>query len=99
MQRRTLLKLLTAGLGGVFSLILGIPAIAYIIDPRHKKAKRADFKRVARLSELPKPKDKLPVPYQAVISDTRRDAWTIHPEEVIGRVWLLRMDDQQVEAF
>jgi menaquinol-cytochrome c reductase iron-sulfur subunit len=99
MERRTLLKTLTMGIGALFSAIMGIPAIAYIIDPRHRKAPPGEFKRVARLADLPLPENGVPVPVQAVISNIRRDAWTLHPEEVVGRVWLVRKNDKDVAAF
>jgi Rieske Fe-S protein len=33
-----------------------------------------------------------------VIRDTRRDAWTLHPDDVTGRVWLIRRG-ASIEAF
>ncbi len=39
------------------------------------------------------------VPKQVVIRAVRRDAWTLHPNDVIGRVWLVRRKDGQVDAF
>jgi Rieske Fe-S protein len=30
------------------------------------------------------------VPRQGVIRDVRRDAWTLHPNDVIGRVWVIK---------
>lgn len=94
-----LLKFWTVALGGVVTALLGVPGVAYIIDPRRRSAPPRGFRRVARLSELPKPRDGRPVPVQVVISDARRDAWTVHPEEVVGRVWLLRQADDSVVAF
>lgn len=93
-SRRTFLKMITNALGGLFALALGIPAVAYLIDPRNRAAAQGDFKTVARLSELP-----LDTPQQVVIRDVSRDAWTIHPNEVVGRVWLIRRDKDKVEAF
>jgi Rieske Fe-S protein len=93
-SRRTFLKMITHALGGLFALVLGIPAIAYLIDARNRAAAQGDFKTVARLSELP-----LNSPQQVVIRDVSRDAWTIHPNEVIGRVWLIRRANDKVEAF
>jgi menaquinol-cytochrome c reductase iron-sulfur subunit len=93
-SRRTFLKVATNALGGLFALVLGIPAIAYLIDARNRAAAQSEFKTVARLSELP-----LDTPQQVVIRDVRRDAWTIHPSDVIGRVWLIRRDKDKVEAF
>ncbi len=94
MERRSFLKWLTNALGALFGIVLGIPAIAYLIDARNRPAPTGDFKTVARLSELP-----VGVPHQVVIRDVRRDAWTLHPNDVIGRVWLIRRDQEKVEAF
>jgi menaquinol-cytochrome c reductase iron-sulfur subunit len=93
-SRRTFLKVITSGLGGLFGLVLGFPAVAFLIDARNRAAASSDFKSVARLSDLP-----LNTPQQMVIRDVSRDAWTIHPSDVIGRVWLIRRDKNQVEAF
>ncbi len=72
----------------------GIPAIAYLIDPRNRPAPAGDFKTVGRLSDL-----KLETPQQVVIRDVRWDAWTLHPNDVIGRVWLVRRGQDQVDAY
>src|SRR5438309_4969730 len=93
-NRRSLLKWATHGLGALFGAVLGIPAIAYVIDARNRPAPDSDFRTVARLSELHKG-----VPHQVVIRDVRRDAWTLHPSDVIGRVWLLRREGDKVDAF
>ncbi len=93
-SRRSFLKLATNALGGLFALVLGIPAIAYLIDARNRAAAQTDFKPVARLAELP-----LNQPQQVVIRDVRRDAWTVEPNQVVGRVWLIRRDKDNVEAF
>src|SRR5207244_2924975 len=93
-NRRRLLKRAVHGLGARFGAVLGIPALAYLIDARNRPAPDNDFKTVARLSDLPVGK-----PQQVVIRDIRRDAWTLHPNDVVGRVWLVRRDGSQVEAF
>ncbi len=98
--RRTLIKRMMAGLSALFALLLGFPAIAYLIDPRNRRTVKSDFQRVARLSELPKPgADGRAVPRQFVIRELRRDAWTLHPDSIVGRVWLMRGGDDRVRAF
>lgn len=42
-------------------------------------------RRVARLKDLPVGK-----PVAVPIIGAREDAWTVHPDEVLGRVWLVR---------
>jgi Rieske Fe-S protein len=93
-DRRSVLRWAIHGLGGLFAILLGVPAVAYLIDARNRPARQAGFRTVAKLDELEVGKPKL-----AVISDSRRDAWTLYPNDVVGRVWLIRRDNNQVEAF
>jgi Rieske Fe-S protein len=65
-----------------------------LIDPRNRPTPDNEFKTVARLSDLPIGK-----PQQVVIRDISRDAWTLHPNDVIGRIWLVRRGENQVDAF
>ena len=92
--RRSFLKWATHGLGTLFGLLLGFPALAYLIDARNRKAPDSDFKTVARLGDLQED-----VPKQVIIRDVRRDAWTLHPNDVVGRVWLVRRQGDQVDVF
>ncbi len=94
MERRALLKWATNGLGALFGLVLGIPAIAYLLDPRNRSAGSGEFRPVAKLSELP-----INEPHQVVIRAPRQDAWTAHADDVIGRVWLIRRDEKTVDAY
>ena len=94
MDRRAFLKWATHGLGVVFGAVIGVPAIAYLIDPRNRPAPPSGFRDVARLSEL-----QVNMPHQVVIRDIRSDAWTLHPNDEIGRVWLIKRDDKTVDAF
>jgi Rieske Fe-S protein len=93
-DRRTFLKWLTQGLGALFGLILGVPAVAYLIDARNRPAPKGGMRRVAKLTDL-----EIGKPRQFVIHDIRRDAWTLHPDDVVGRVWLIRRDQKNVDAF
>lgn len=86
--RRTFLKWLTHGLSAAFAATIGAPAAVFLIDPRNRPAPPGEFKTVARLSEL-----KEGVPFEAVVRQIRRDAWTLHPNDIIGRVWLIRKGD------
>jgi Rieske Fe-S protein len=78
------LKWGTNVLGGLFGVTIGVPAIGYLADPRNRPAPPGEFRRVALFGELEEN-----VPKAAVIRDIRRDAWTLHPDDVIGRVWLI----------
>lgn len=101
MERRTFLRWATHGLGAVFATVLGVPAVVYLIDPRNRPARQRDFRSTGvRTAELA-----VNVPKETVIRETTRDAWTLHPDEVVGRVWLVRREGQdaqgrpKVEAF
>jgi Rieske Fe-S protein len=94
MERRSFLKFLTRCLGAAFAATLGVPALMYFLDPRNRGARASAFKPVAKLSDL-----KVNVPFEAIIRESRRDAWTLHPSDVVGRVWLLRRDEKTVDAF
>jgi Rieske Fe-S protein len=83
------------GLGAVFAAVLGFPAITYLIDARNRPARDSALRPVARLSDLPR----VNVPKEFVIRESRRDAWTLHPDVEIGRVWLIRREDNAVDAF
>lgn len=93
-DRRSFLRWAIHGLSGLFAVVLGIPAVAFLIDGRNRAARQTDFRTVARLDELELNKPKL-----AVVTASRRDAWTVYPNDVIGRVWLIRRENNQVEAF
>jgi Rieske Fe-S protein len=93
-NRRTFLKWATHGLGALFALLLGVPGVAYLIDARNRPAPKRGPRRVAKLSEL-----EIGKPKQVVIRDVRSDAWTLHPNDVVGRVWLVRQDKDKVDAF
>jgi Rieske Fe-S protein len=99
MERRTFMRWAVHGLGAVFGAVLGVPAVVYLIDPRNRPAPERDFRPVAKYLELTEDE-----PKEVVIREARRDAWTLHPDEVVGRVWLVRKPDdpsgnKKVEAF
>jgi Rieske Fe-S protein len=93
-DRRSFLRWAVHGLGALFGVVLGVPAAAFLIDGRNRAAAAGGFKRVARLSELAPGQ-----PRQFVIRETRRDAWTLYPNEVVGRVFLIRRDADRVDAY
>jgi Rieske Fe-S protein len=82
------------GLGALFAAVLGVPAIAYLIDARNRPARAGAFKPVARLSDL-----KIGEPTEAVVAETSTDAWTLYPNDLVGRVWLIRRDQKTVDAY
>jgi len=94
MQRRTFLEWTINGLGALFAAVLGVPAVAFLIDARNRPTRQNGFRTVARLNELQQD-----VPREIVIRETRRDAWNLHPDDIVGRVWLVRRPGNEVDAF
>ena len=96
-DRRSFLTWATHGLGAIFAAIIGVPAALYLADPRNRRVGASDFRLVdgVRLSEV----DQAPV--QGVLRDVRVDAWTLHPDDVIGRVWVVRdpHDRERIRVF
>jgi menaquinol-cytochrome c reductase iron-sulfur subunit len=86
-NRRTFLDWAIHGIGALFAVVFGAPAVAYLIDPRNRPSPAGDFRPVAgvKLSEIGA------APVQGVIRNVRRDAWTLYPSDVIGRVWIHRV--------
>jgi menaquinol-cytochrome c reductase iron-sulfur subunit len=82
------------GLSALYAAVLGIPAVVFLVDPRNRTAPLGEFKNVARLSELD-----VGVPKQVVVRNIRFDSWALHPNDILGRVWLLRRDPATVDAF
>ncbi|MCC6418543.1 MAG: Rieske 2Fe-2S domain-containing protein [Gemmataceae bacterium] len=98
MERRTFLRWAVHGMGAVFGAVLGIPALIYLIDPRNRPTRERGYRSVARYKDL------VPgVPTEVVIRESVQDAWTVHPDVVVGRVWLVRRstgaESPRVEAF
>ena len=72
----------------------GVPAAAYVFGKRHaEEESEGGFKTVALFGEL-----REGVPQLVVIRNQRRDAWTLHPNDVLGRAFLVRRGET-VEAF
>ena len=45
-ERRSFLRWAIHGMGALFAAILGIPALAYLADARHRKAQDRSFRPV-----------------------------------------------------
>jgi menaquinol-cytochrome c reductase iron-sulfur subunit len=86
-SRRSFLKWATNGLGAIFAAIFGVPIVCYLIDPRNRPNPPSALRPVrgVRLSEVTGD-----MPVQGVLRDVRRDAWTLYPNDVLGRVWICR---------
>jgi Rieske Fe-S protein len=85
-HRRSFLEFALFGIGAIFSTILGIPIVSYVIDPRNRTGPASSFKLVEsiKLDDLA-----VGVPRQGALRDTRTDGWNLYPNDVIGRVWVV----------
>jgi Rieske Fe-S protein len=90
-------------LGGLMSLVVAVPGVAYLLDPILRKSKAEttssenDFKPLASLAEL-----EVGVPKAFQVIDAHTDAWVRYPEAPIGTVWLIRNPEgakEPVTAF
>jgi Rieske Fe-S protein len=85
-DRRSLLAWAVTGLGAIFTAVLGAPVALYLIDPCNRKGGGSDFRAV---DMIPLTDLRQNVPVQGVLRSVRRDAWTLHPNDVLGRVWVV----------
>ena len=95
-ERRSFLQWAIHGMGALFSAIIGIPAVAYIIDGRNRPARVSGMRTVdgVKYSEL-----RVGEPKQGILRNIRQDAWTLHPNDVIGRVWIVKKADGTLDIF
>lgn len=94
MRRRTLLKCVSGWLGAICAAVVGVPGISFVLETLRRSNSNGDVtRRVARLKDLPVGK-----PIAVSIVGARQDAWTIHANEVLGRVWLVRRDGEVPEG-
>lgn len=99
MNRRDFYRFGTLTLGGLVSLALAVPGVAYLLDPilGKKKEQEGGFEELTTLSRL-----KVGVPEVFPIIEERQDAWVKYPREPVGSVWLIRQPagaKQEVLAF
>ncbi len=95
MQRRNLLKWMSAALSTACASVIAVPGVKYLLATVQREGGQAvPPQRIARLNDLP-----VGEPVEAAITGRRRDAWSIYPEEAVGRVWLIRRsEDDASEA-
>src|SRR5262249_26324971 len=85
MNRRAALRLATSLLRSLITLVLAVPALAYIVSPLRKRNRDNSFATLTRLSQL-----EAGVPRSFAIIEDRHDAWVKYPREPVGAVWLVR---------
>jgi quinol---cytochrome c reductase iron-sulfur subunit, bacillus type len=98
-DRRSFLRWATHGLGAIFAAVLGTPVVLYLIDPRNRKGEPSEYRLVdgVRLDDE-RLQGNNPLPVQGVIRAVRLDGWTLHPNDVLGRVWVIK-DAAAPEGF
>ena len=96
MQRRGLIKLVTAAIAGALGVAIAIPAAIVLGHPVRRRTVFGGDEPidVATLSELP---DGVPT-RKTVRASTLRDAWAAFSNVTLGAVWLVRRGEK-VEAF
>ena len=96
MQRRDFFKLVFGMCTGAIAAIVGIPVVAAFLDPTrrptviHGKGPKA-FGRVSDLV--------VGTPCKLDVIDDSRDAWDRTQAQPIGAVWLVRRQEQKVDAY
>src|SRR3954454_22482046 len=90
MDRRSAFKGISGLLAAASGLMVGIPGIGFFLTGvLRSSGRKALVQRVARLRNLAPGK-----PVQVPLVGERQDGWTSHAQEVIGRVWLLRGNEE-----
>ncbi|MCA9100680.1 MAG: Rieske (2Fe-2S) protein [Pirellulales bacterium] len=93
--RRVWLKFTCRTLTLGYAALMLIPGVRFLVDPLMRRStQNSEARRVARLDDL---QPNVPRPF--AIKGSRLDAWTLYPEETLGRVFLVRRDGDTVEAF
>jgi menaquinol-cytochrome c reductase iron-sulfur subunit len=92
MNRRRMLQWLSGVIAAGCAAIVAIPGAAYVwATVRRRETSATIVRRVAPLEVL-----RVGQPVVLALSGSRQDAWTLYPEELIGRVWLVRRSDPSI---
>jgi Rieske Fe-S protein len=84
--RRSFLKWISSLLAAGVAAIVGVPTVSFAIGSlRRRGSSEATLRKVARLGDLPQDR-----PVMIPIIGDLEDAWTVYPNEPIGRVWVSR---------
>ena len=102
MNRRTFLEGLSRSLALLWTGVLVVPGVRYVMASiRREESTGATARRVARLADLPVGR-----PVSVAITGSRQDAWTTYPDQPLGQIWLIRRDsessdptDVQIDAY
>lgn len=89
MQRRTFLIWISRALKASIAALVAIPGVQYVRNTLRADASVTNpRRRIVRWQDL-----RPGAPMQFSIYGERRDAWHVEPQQVIGRVWLVRQPD------
>lgn len=90
MNRRQVLQWMSGAIGTACTAVVAVPGVSYVLATvRKRDVSAAVFRRVAPLAAL------LPgQPAVMALTGSRSDAWTTYPQELVGRVWLVRQHDE-----
>jgi menaquinol-cytochrome c reductase iron-sulfur subunit len=69
-SRRDFIKGTTAAIGGFIAVVLGVPAVAYMIDPARKSGGKESSVKVGKLEEIP-----VGTPYPFSFTLTKVNGW------------------------
>ena len=86
--RRDFLGLATTALGGMLTLMLAVPGLAYFLSPLRRRGEVGAFHTLTRLKEL-----EVGVPRSFAVVEERTDSWVKYPREPVGSIWLVRQPD------
>lgn len=90
--RKGFLELVTWAVGGLISLAMGIPAVAYIIGPAVQKGEEQDW---IRLGSTTKVEMGTPTLFKTTIQ--RQNGWMVNEEEISA--FILTEDDRDYVAL
>ena len=89
MNRRMALTWLSRILAVACAALVAVPGASFVIATvKRRKGDGPITQRVARLNDLTPGQ-----PFEAPIVASWHDAWIVHPEQPVGRVWLVRRTD------
>ncbi len=94
MQRRNFLIWISRAMGSAIAALVALPGMQYVWNTlQADTAVSHTRRRIVRWKDL-RPGE----PVQFSIYGERRDAWHVEPQQVIGRVWLVRQSEAAAPA-
>ncbi len=94
MNRRRFFHWCSLSLTGLSAAFMAIPGVGFLLAPLGEAGKPSRRRHRFKVADL-----EPGVPRKMVLVDQRVDAWTRYPEGPIGTIWLVRRDDDSVDAF